>query len=271
MRFFLLAVCCSLAAAQAEDPKDLVRRAIEADSHNEELARNYTFLEREDMRMLDGGGKIKSRTIKTWDITLLEGSPYKRLVGRDDKPLAESDEKKEQEKLRNSIEQRRKETPQTREQRIADWDRRRKREREQIKELPDGFDFRIVGEEQFNGVPAWVVEGTPHKGYKPKTRMAEFLTKVKGRIWISKIDYQGMKVEMETLDTISVGGFLLRLAKGGRIVVEQTRVNDELWMPKHVAVIASAHVVLVKGYHLDLDYTFSDYKKFQAESRIVDQ
>jgi hypothetical protein len=32
---------------------------------------------------------------------------------------------------------------------------------------------------------------------------------------------------------------------------------------------ASARLLLVKGYHKSLDITFSDYKKFQTDSRVV--
>jgi hypothetical protein len=52
-------------------------------------------------------------------------------------------------------------------------------------------------------------------------------------------------------------------------MVEQTRVNDEVWLPKHVTVKASARILFVKGYNLDADYSFRDYKKFQADSHIV--
>ncbi len=43
-------------------------------------------------------------------MTLLEGSPYRRLVARNDQPLSPKEQKKEEDKLRRSIEERRKET-----------------------------------------------------------------------------------------------------------------------------------------------------------------
>jgi hypothetical protein len=115
----------------------------------------------------------------------------------------------------------------------------------------------------------YVIDATPKSGYKPKSSSTAFLTKVKARFWIDKTDYQWAKVEMETLDTISFGGFLLRLGKGGRLVLEQTRINNEVWLPKHIALVASARLVLVKGFHKSLDIAFSDYKKFQTDSRVV--
>ena len=52
--------------------------------------------------------------------------------------------------------------------------------------------------------------------------------------------------------------------------VEFARVNNEVWMPKHVVLTGSARVLLVKGYHVDADFTFSDYKKFSTESRVIE-
>ena len=74
---------------------------------------------------------------------------------------------------------------------------------------------------------------------------------------------------METLDTISVGGILVRIGKGGHLVLEQTRINQEVWLPKSVSLQLSARLLLVKGLRKDIEMTYSDYKKFQAESRVV--
>ncbi|MBZ5581702.1 MAG: hypothetical protein LAQ30_05750, partial [Acidobacteriia bacterium] len=95
MRFFL--VFCLPAVLAAQDPKEIVRHAMQVDARNAQLALNYTFLQRTDVRQLDGSGKLKQRKIQTWDVTLLEGSPYKRLVARDDKPISRDEQDWEEE------------------------------------------------------------------------------------------------------------------------------------------------------------------------------
>ncbi len=246
-----------------------MRRACEVDRQNVETVRNYTYLQRQVDTDLDGAGKVKKRDIRTWDITYQEGSPYRRLVARNDQPLPAQEQRQEDEKLRASIEQRRKETPEQRDRRIAEWHRRQERQREPVKELPDAFNFRLVGEEALNGGQTWVIDATPKPGYKAKSSGASFFSKVQARLWIDKNDYQWVKVDMETLDTISFGGILFRVGKGGHLVLEQLRVNNEVWLPKRVTAQASARLLLVKGYHKDLEMTFSNYRKFQAESRVV--
>ncbi|HEY1219331.1 MAG: hypothetical protein ABSE42_18840 [Bryobacteraceae bacterium] len=270
----LLALCAAipglLAAQNATDAREIVRRSIELDRKNEAIARNYTFLERDETRMVDRSGKPKKAPeARTFDVTLLEGSPYRRLVERNDRPLPPPEERKEQDKLRRSIDERRKETPAERQNRIAEWDRKQQRQRAPFQEIPDAFDLRLAGEETLNGRDVYVIAATPKPGYKPKLAAAAYFPKIKGKLWIDKRDNQWVKGEIETLDTISFGGILVRLAKGSRAAFEQTRVNDEVWLPRLITVDVSARLLLVAGERAEVEIGFSKYRKFQADSRLV--
>jgi hypothetical protein len=66
-----------------------------------------------------------------------------------------------------------------------------------------------------------------------------------------------VKAEVEVVDTISVGLFLVRLAKGSRAALEQIRINDELWLPQRVHVLASARLGLLKVLHVDHEVRFT--------------
>jgi hypothetical protein len=270
----LLALCasipCLLAAQNATDAREIVRRAVEFNQKNAALARNYTFLERDETRMLDGSGKPKKAPeSRTFDVTLLEGSPYRRLVARNDRPLPPQEERKEQEKLRKSVDERRKETPAERERRISEWDRKQEHQRAPFQEIPDAFDLRLAAEETLDGRDVYVIAATPKPGYKPKLAAAAYFPKIKGKLWIDKQDNRWVKAEFESLDTISFGGILVRLARGSRATFEETRINDEVWLPKRVRVDASARVMLVAAARAQVDIAFSNYRKFQADSRLV--
>ena len=272
----LVALCasipCLLAAQNAPDAREIVRRSIDLDRKNEAIARNYTFLERDETRMLDRSGKPKKAPeSRTFDVTLLEGSPYRRLVKRNDRPLAPPEERKEQEKLRRSIDERSKETPAERQARIAEWERKQQRQRAPFQEIPDAFDLRLAGEETLDGRNVYVIAATPKLGYKPKLAAAAYFPKIKGKLWIDKRDNQWVRGEIETLDTISIGGILVRLAKGSRATFEATRVNDEVWLPKQITLDGSARLLLVVGARAQIDIAFSNYRKFQADSRLVPQ
>ena len=246
-----------------------MRRAVEADRKEAELERQYTFLQRNDEADLDGSGKVTKRQVRTWDITLLEGSPYRRLVAVNDRPLSAADQKLEEQKLQAGIEQRRNEPPEQRERRIAEWHRKQEKQREPARELLEAFNFRLAGEETLNGGETWVIDATPKPGYKPKSTATSFFPKVVLRLWIDQAAFQWVKLTMDVRDTVTFGGFLLRVAKGGHLEIEQTRVNSEVWLPKRASLNASARLLFVKGYHKSIDVRFSDYKKFQVDSRVV--
>lgn len=263
----LLAAACTLAAAQ--DPREIVRRSVQLMDHNLAIARNYTFLERSETRELDSAAHVKTRKILLYDVTMLEGSPYRRLVGKDDHGLSPEEERIEQKKLDDSIAQRQKETPAERARRIADWEKKRQREREPLDEVPDAFDFRLAGETQIDGRAAWIIEGNPRPGYHARSTVAKLFSKFRGKLWIDKAGYQWVKTEAEVTNNISWGLFVARLSKGARLDIQMTRVNDEVWLPRRIEAKASARLALVKKYNIESDTSFSNYRRFQVESRVV--
>jgi hypothetical protein len=267
MRLLALAALCS-SFLPAQDAREIVLRSVKLDSDNYRIARNYTFVERSDDRENDAQGRLKQHRVLTHDVTLLEGSPYRRLIARDDKPLPPAEEKKEQEKLRKSIAERRKETPEQRARRLSDWEKRRREEREPLLEIPDAFDLRIAGQDRVDGRDVWIVEGTPRPGYRARSREARLFTKFKGRLWIDQQDSVWVKMECEALEDISFGLVLARLRKGARLTFEQTRVNGEVWLPKRVTIDLAARLLL-KNIRSQVEITYKDYRKFQSDSRLV--
>ena len=71
------------------------------------------------------------------------------------------------------------------------------------------------------------------------------------------------------IDTLSFGLILARLHKGSRVLVEQARINDEVWLPQHIEIKVDARLALLMGLNMDLDFTFRDYKKFRSDSKLI--
>lgn len=251
------------------DPREIVRRSVQADQRNTKLAKNYTYQERIVEKRLDKDGRAKKQEIKTYDISILYGEPYRRLIQRDDRPLKENEQKKEDEKLNKFIAKFKDESPKEREQRLAAADKRREDQRAFAREIVDAYNFRLLGEERVDGRGVYVIEATPRPDFKPKQPHAELLSKFRGKIWIDKNEYQWVKMQAETIDTVSFGFFLFRLHKGSTLSFEQTRVNEEIWLPRHIAVDASARVALMMNAQFQQETSFSNYRKFVTDSRIL--
>ena len=255
----------SVFVSPAQDLRQIVRRAVELDAKNVELQRVYTYQERRELHQLDGSGKVQRDEIRTFEVMPMEGTSYRRLIARNDVPLSAEEQRNEQDKERFNAEQRRKETPAERQRRIGEWEKRQQqRLHEPLKELPDAFDFKPAGEALVDGRTTYVIDATPHPGYHPKSMAASYFPKVKARLWIDKAEGQWVKVEAETLDTISFAAFLLRVAKGTRYTAEQMRTDDGLWVPKRVWYKASARIALFKVVQLEVDTRLADYRKPQS-------
>ncbi|HLK51045.1 MAG TPA: hypothetical protein VKT49_23045 [Bryobacteraceae bacterium] len=254
----------------AQDVLDIVRRAVELDRRDSQSAPRYSYLQRQETRELDHSGQVKGRKIETWNIVWIEGSPYRRLVGRNDQPLSAEEQKAEEDRLHRNSEQRRMETGEQRARRLGEWQRRQERQREPVKEVPDAFNFTRLPDEQVDGRPMFRIDAAPKAGYKPKAQMASAIfPNVKLHMWIDKRDYQGARIDMEVLEPISFIGFLLKLSKGSRLRIEQAPVDDGVWLPKQVLLTAAARILLLKGLNRELDFNFSDYKKVSGGATAV--
>ncbi len=264
----LAAIACSI-PLHAQDPREIVRRSIQLDQINWSRAKDYTWTARDVQRRLDSKGQVQAVTSEGWETLILYGLPYRRLTSRDGKPLPPDKQAKEQRKLDQYSAKLERETPAERQRRLDNYLKDRQKVRAFFLEIPDLFDFHLDGDAVIDGRPVWVISGAPRPGAQPKSRDAGALLKIRGRMWIDKAEYQWVRVEGETTSTISWGIFLARLNPGAKLTFEQTRINDELWLPKRMWTRGQGRIGLLKKLAMEEEITWSNYRKFQAESRIV--
>lgn len=264
----LLLLLAALAALAAEDAREIARRAVEAYQEHDKASLDYIFVERQDIRQLESNGRTRKHEIRTFEVFVAEGSPYRRLVAREDRPLSPEEDRHERDKQAWGIEQRRKETPEQRNKRVADWEKKRNRQREFMKEIPDAFLFRILRDERHEGRDVWVIGVEPRPGYDPPSMAAGFLRKMRGAMWVDKQDYGLARLDAEAFDNVSVGLFLARMHKGSRVTMEQTRVGN-VWLLKRMDIAASLRVALVKWVGGEWRYQYRDYRRLEAASRAA--
>ncbi len=252
-----------------QDAREIVRKSVELDQANWMRMKDYTWTARETERRLDSKGGTKSVESRAWETLVLYGEPHRRIVERDGKPLAPDEQRKQQEKLDKAVAKLQNETPQQRAHRAAEFEKERQKQREFLREIPELYDFRLDGEAKVDGYDAWVIAATPKLGYRPRQRDAKPLLKIRGKLWIDKAEYQWVRVEAQTTDTISFGLFLARLSAGAKLVFEQMRVNDEVWLPKREFTSGTGRLGLVMKIAMEQELIWSNYRKFQVESKVV--
>jgi hypothetical protein len=262
-RLLLLALASTTVLFGQVDAREIIRHAVAADERNWRIARNYTFLERVEHRRLDAQGRVKLAEVQTYDVTLPEGTPYRQLVQRDDRPLPPTEEKRQQESLAKSIAERRQETDTERAKRLSAYERRPDWQREAWHELPEAFEFRLAGEGTLEGHNVFIIDAVPRQGYQPQSRTARLFRSLQGRFWVDQQDHQIVKVEAEVIDTVWVGLFLVRVAKGSRAILERTCVGDGVWLPARLQVFASARLGLVQALRIEQNIHYSRYSSVQ--------
>ena len=270
MRLFALLLVSLTSVPAAElDARQIIERAFAVDEDNERLARSYTFHERRERRWFGKQDNVKKTESKTWDVTLLEGSEYRRLIAEDDQPLNPKKEAQEQKKLDQSIARMQREKPKEREKRMRKIEKEREEDRRFIEEITRAYHFRLAGEEIIDGAPIFVIDAEPRADYKPAFRKAKILPKLRGRLWIAKEDYGWVKAEVDTIDSISFGWFLFRLKKGARMEFTQRYVNDEVWLVDNFRVRFRGKLGMLKGFNGEVASTFDSFRKFTTEAKIV--
>jgi hypothetical protein len=204
-----------------------------------------------------------------FEVQVVYGEHIERLIEKDDKPLSADEAKKEDERIQKITDKRKNESDSDRRKRLEREEKDREDGRKFVLEVADAYDFRLAGSQLLGGRDTWMLDAEPRPGYEPKSREAKVLPKLKGRIWIDKGEMQWKKFDVTTTDTISFGLFLARIHKGTHIVVETTRVNDEVWLPKHVSLHVGVKLALLKKFNEDLEQTFRDYKKFRTDTKFT--
>ena len=274
--FLALLIASALSPAQNSVPslsndqiRGLIRQAAEKDLQNNRKQRDYTYVRREEEHKLNGKGEPQSTEVRTYDVMRLYGEQVRRLVSKNGEPLPEKDASKEEEKIQKIIDKRKNESDDDRKKHMEKEEKEREDDRKFVSEVADAYDFRLVTVEPLNGRDAYVIDADPHPGFQPKLRDAKMLPNFHFRVWIDIAELQWVKIDIQCIETASFGWILARIHKGSNIVIELARINEDVWLPKHVALKLDARIALFKGLNIDEDVTYRDYKKFRTDIKIV--
>jgi hypothetical protein len=195
---------------------------------------------------------LKSEEVDVTRAILVNGIQFDQLVERNGRPPSAAEEQKQNEE----IEKLKHLTPQQRIERL------RKEEEENtslVGEVSWAFDFQFAGEEVVDGRPAWVLQAAPHAGYQAQGKYGKMFSKVGGRLWVDKQDFGWIKADGSVIQPFSMGLFFARVLRGSHITMEQTRVDEGIWMPQHIEVRAAAKILFFKSLVIDRVLTYTEY------------
>lgn len=231
--------------------QDIIAKSVAALQRDFKEDPNYNFKERD--RTANGS--------KLYQTSMIEGSPYQRLLAVNGRPLSPEQNAAEEKKQQQAIQQRRSESSEDRQKRIANYERDRKRNNAMINELTKAFDFTVVGQRRVRGFNVWVLKATPRPGYKPPNMETQVLPGMQGELWIDQKTYQWVRVTAEVVHPVSIEGFLAEVEPGTRFELEKSPVGNGVWLITHFAMKSNAKVLHMFNRASEEDDTFFDYKR----------
>lgn len=227
--FVILALVIASPCRAQLSPQEIIRRSGAANERDWEAAPTFAYREREVQTKGD------SETDQTFEVRMVLGSPYRRLVEMNGQPLSPARQKQEEKLEQREIARRRSESPEEKEKRIHKYQQERAQDHLLMNEMAHAFTFRLLGEEKVSDHFTYVLEATPKPDYKPVNRDSKVLTGMKGKLWVEKTQFHWAKVEAEVVRSVSFH-FIAKVGPGTRFLLEKEPVNAQIWQPKRFAM-----------------------------------
>jgi hypothetical protein len=250
----------------AQDARAIIEKTVNHDRRNYRDLQSWTYKVSDRIEKIDRSGHIKQVETTLDEVLYLGGKPYIHPLQKNGKPLSAKDAAKEQAKLDKATTEASRLSEEERRKREQQTEKERDKDREMLQYLPEAYTFTLLGEDTMNGRPAWRIRAEPTPSYTGK--YAFLLKNLEGTLWIDKSDNQFVKGDIHAIKGFSIGLFLASIAEGSRLYFENVRLSDGLWV-SHRAGFEGAARVLIRHIRQNEELQFSDFRKFQTDSRIV--
>jgi hypothetical protein len=276
-RLALVALLCLVAPATRAQQRPLpadqaflqqVRQHLQPDDVRQS---GYMYLETRREQKLDKSGRPTNESVK-----VLESYPampgerrWERLLSEDGRAVAPSElAKLDRDRQRHVEDYARKLEKDGGLDRAKQEEAKDRRERaESIEDVFRVFEVRMVGRESIDGHDTIGFSLTPRPGAKPRTRAGNIMQHFAGHAWFSESDYELVRVDVEAIETVSIGfGLLARVHKGSKALFERRKINGETWLPSLASYSFSARVGLITTMRRAATIEYSNYKKFGVDS-----
>jgi hypothetical protein len=252
-QFLLLYVVTPLLAmATPPDVKTIISRSVQANHVDFAAAPHFNHKEEDDF----GNGS------KTYQVTMIDGSPYRRLIAVDGKPLSPEDAQMEMQKEAYARRERRAESPAARSARMAKYERGRLRDSSMMSQLTEAFNFTFDGEDTVRGFRVYVLNAKPKPDYQPPNRDCEVLPGMEGKLWIDQKSFQWVQVKAEVIRPVSIAGYLAQVEPGTLFELQKDPVGDgTVWLVSHFRMQASAKVLFLFNKNSQEEDKFWDFQR----------
>jgi hypothetical protein len=250
------------------DVPELLRTVQTNQKSSEAVAKDYLYRSVVTEETSDGHGGVKRSEAEEFDIFWIEGVPVRRMTKKNGRELNAEEQKKESERIDKEI-GKAKERRAKAEEKGKETDPRGD-ELVTVSRLLELGSFTNARREQLNGRDAIAVDFAGDPKAKTKSKFEEVIRDMAGTAWMDERDKVLVKAQGHFVNNFKVGGGLVvNIQKGTNFLMEQRKINDEVWLPATFEGQGSFRFLLFAGLNGKVTVVDSDYRKFKATSKIL--
>jgi hypothetical protein len=264
-------------AAPPVDVDALLSAAGRIEERAESVRSAYAYTQTMTVGFIDGDGRLKQNEGSTLEVFHLGGRPVARLIKNPGgQPLSEAARRREDQRVSRIV---------------REYEQRRRSGQEghptagelgpsysirglwgtlvlQVPVMTTGWlpAYRRVGEfinvrrEPVRGRAFVVMEFRPRSGVRPNGDVERQAVRMAGTLWIDEATQTVTRIDSYFLDDYE------SVVQGSSVWIEQTFVNDELWLPSRVETNLRRSLNFGALVELIAAVRFADYKKFSVET-----
>jgi hypothetical protein len=201
---------------------------------------------------------------KGYEITMLLGTPYTRLVSVDGAPLSAGERQEEDRRFASEQRARAEESPRERASRVAEYQRTRTRAHNILEEMPHAFDYSLRSTRQVGSRTVYILSALPRPGYDAPSVEAEILSGMRGEFWIDTATFQLLRGRASVIHAVSIDGFLATVQPGTEFELEQQPVGARAWLPTHFSMRSRSSILFLFHHHRFKDRRYFNYNEIAA-------
>jgi hypothetical protein len=255
---------------------ELLRSVARNQRQIDERISDYTFTRTEIEREIDDKGVVRKEKTAVREVyPVAGGGSVFKLISEDGVPLSPERAAKEERRVTEMIGKIETDNVKRKEKRERERaERARKQGEAGNGEADDNIgvgvflracEFVSPRRERFRDRDAIVFDFRPRPNFKPANRGESFVAKLAGVAWVDPVDRQVMRLEARLAEGFKVGGGLVASVRpGSAVVLEQTRLEDGVWLPRFEQINASAKIFLFAGFRIDAIREYSNYRRFST-------
>jgi hypothetical protein len=263
-------ISCFIGATTQEVPRDdasaIVRRALIENKRDLNVLRDYIYMSDGAVNTFDNSNNIVKTSSRKVENFYLDGSPYKRIVQQDGKPLSEDQRTKQERYLDNQIKDTVSASPKHKEDRERKAYKALEEDNVIREDIANGFIFTIIAEEARGGDRCIKLSAEPKEGFKGKSSLRALLPFLHGSIWID-VD-KGQWMDIDATPITKVGAGITYLSDQSAIHLHQELIRDNVWVITKEDFRLDARLFWDRK-NVQVIKTYSDFKRFSSSVRVL--